>query len=650
MANFYHLKMKNKYCTRFLYYSFYLILTPFVSSAQTFDEIKKLYSQEQAVFLNKTLHYNISIKEGKPYVESNEQQQIEYLTSDAPAYMRSYGFFQSDFQEVVAYEAFTLTPGDKKLKVKDFKTSASNEDFVFYDDSKETTFDFPSVEQGSIGNLHVSWINKNPYLLSPYYFSSYIPVMNSEIKITFPKDMSIKFLLKGLDTMNITLQIEKTHKEYTYIYSYKNCPSLKRYTDAPSSPWYATHLIFYIENYKDDNGNKVQYLSDLNDLYQLNYGYTKTINLTISEDLKHIVDSLTSHAHNTEEKARNIYSWVQQNIKYVAFEQGMEGFVPREAGLVCSRRFGDCKDMSSILTIMMKAADIPAYYTWIGTRNMPYQFSELPLPIVSNHMICTILLNGKYIFLDGTDPTCLFGFPSSAIQDKEAMIAIGEKDFKILKVPIVEKKFNRVVDSTWLELNPEGIKGTIKRCLTGYFSMNLHGKLMYTSKSDLKQEMKAEFSRGSNKFQLDSFSITPLHNPDTILTAATFKLPDYAKKLGKDWYINLNLFKFYEHEEIDYPKRKMPIEYNFKSEQKYVTLLKIPDGYKLESLPESKSFHNDVWGFELRYEQKGNLLILTQEFDNDHIQITNDQFERWNKVLEHLFPMYKETLSLTKVP
>jgi len=29
-----------------------------------------------------------------------------------------------------------------------------------------------------------------------------------------------------------------------------------------------------------------------------------------------------------EEKARRIYSWVQQSIKYIAFEQGMEGFVP----------------------------------------------------------------------------------------------------------------------------------------------------------------------------------------------------------------------------------------------------------------------------------------------------------------------------------
>ena len=65
-------------------------------------------------------------------------------------------------------------------------------------------------------------------------------------------------------------------------------------------------------------------------------------------------------------------------FKYVAFEDGMGGFVPREAGLVCSRRFGDCKDMASILTAMNRAAGIPAYFTWLGTRDLPYTFSGTP--------------------------------------------------------------------------------------------------------------------------------------------------------------------------------------------------------------------------------------------------------------------------------
>ena len=634
---------------KFFKLSVLLITWPFFSAkAQSLDEIKKLFPQEHAVMLNRSLHYKISIRNGQPYVESNETEQIQYLNSQAPSYMSKYGFFQSDFQQVIAYEAYTRTRDDKKLKVNEFKTSTSKEDFVFYDDVKETTFDFPSISEGAIGNLNVSWVNKDAHLLSPYFFESHIPVINSELVISFPKDMTIKYQLFGQDTSKVTFSVEKNRHEFIYTFRYKNSPSQKTYGDAPGAAWYATHLIFYIEKFTDEKGNSIPYLSGTDALYHFNYDYLKDINHSLGPELKFIVDSLTDKSSSDEQKARKIYAWVQGQIKYVAYEEGMEGFIPRDANLVCHRRFGDCKDMSSILTVMMRAAGLKAYYTWIGTRNLPYRFSTLPLPMVSNHMICTILLNGKYIFLDGTDPTCIFGFPSYAIQDKEAMIAINENEYKILIVPVVDKSENRIVDSAWLELTDTRIKGRIRKTLTGYYSMKLHAKLLYLNKSDLRNEIKEELGRGTNKFQLDTFSISNSSDPDLLVIDAIFDLPDYAKKLGSEWYVNLNLFKFYDDEEIDIPNRRMPIEYNFKSERKYITLLKIPSGYKVEYLPKSDSYHNEVWGFDITYKQNNEWIVLGQHFENDHLFIYPDQFVLWNKVLEKLFPLYKESLVISK--
>jgi len=619
------------------------------SNGQTFESIRKQFPDEKAVLLNRTLEYNIDLKDGKPYVESHEAQQIEYLLGSATTYMGGYSFYHSGFQQLIAYEAYTRTPDDKKLKVSEFKTSTDKESFVFYDDVKETTFNFPAVEPGAVGNLQVSWHNTDPHLLSAYYFTGYMPVVNSELKLTVAKDISLKYRLIGLDTSNISVTVESKHHNNIYTFLYKNCPADKRYPDAPNFSWYSPHVIFYIENYKDEKGAIVPYLSDADDLYRLNYGFIKTINNTINPQLKHIVDTLTANLTTQESKARSIYLWVQHNIKYVAFEDGMGGFVPRDAGLVCSRRFGDCKDMASILTEMLNAAGVPAYFTWIGTRDLPYKFSKEPLPLVSNHMICAIKLDNKFIFLDGTDPTCVFGMPSSAIQDKEAMIGISEKEYKILKIPAIDKNRNTVVDTTWLELTPNGLKGKVRKDLTGYLSMAMYGNLMYWSNRNINEDMKNEFERGSNKFKLDTFHVDRKPTTDQISITAGFSLPDYAKKIGDEYYLNLNLFKFFEHEEIDYPKRKVPIEYSFKSTKKYVTLLKIPSGYKLGYLPQGKSFHNKVWGFDFRYEQKGNWIVLTQEFDNDNLMLTSDQFEAWNKVLENLLPLYKETLSLTKI-
>ncbi|MES2275717.1 MAG: DUF3857 domain-containing protein [Bacteroidota bacterium] len=642
--------MKNKPCTGLVAAAFIcLFLTNGKLKAQTFDELRKQFPDEKAVLLNVNLDYTINLKDGQPHVESHEIRQIAYLQSAATTYLSDFSFSHSDFQKLGAYQAYTRTPDGKKLKVTDFKTSTSKESFVFYDDFKNTTFNFPAVEPGAIGNLEVAWENKEPHLLSPYYFSSYIPVVNSQLRLTVAANVSVRYRLMGLDTSRINVKTENSRGNKVYTFLYKNCPSDRRYPDAPGFSWFSPHVVFYIADYKGEDGKTVSYLSNVDDLYRLNYSYIKLINTAVSPELKHIVDSLTAKVSQPEIKAKNIYNWVQHNIKYVAFEDGMEGFVPRDASLVCNRRFGDCKDMASILTEMINAAGVPAYFTWIGTRNLPYKFSEVPLPLVSNHMICTIKLGDKYIFLDGTDPTCVFGTPSYGIQDKEAMLSISDKEYKIIKVPPVEKNANVLTDTTWLELSPTGIKGQIRQNLRGYFASEIYSKLMYLNGRNTDESMKAEFVRGSNKFKLDNFHVDNQQVADNITLSANFSLPDYAKKIGDEYYLNLNLFKFYANEQIDHPRRKMPVENDFKFIKRYVTMLKIPEGYKLSYLPQGKTFRNNIWGFDLQYQQKGGYVILTQEFENESLLITSDQFEAWNKVLENLSPLYKETLSLTKI-
>ena len=377
-------------------------------------------------------------------------------------------------------------------------------------------------------------------------------------------------------------------------------------------------------------------------------GYIGTINKEAGPELRHIVDSLCRDTRSPEDKARRIYGWVQQSIKYIAFEQGMEGYIPRDANLVCSRRFGDCKDMSSILTLMLRTAGIPAWYTWIGTRDLPYTYTETPLPIVDDHMICTIRLDDKYIFLDGTDPNCIFGMPTEGIQDKQALLAIDDSNYKIITVPIPAKETNILTDSTVLSLQGNELKGTVAIDFSGYYSNQLRDMLAYSDRTEAEDAIKARFKRGSDKFRLDSFDIGDRHDRTHTRLTASFTLQDYAKHLGDEWFLNMNLFKLYEHEEIDYPKRKMPIEMHFLNRRRYVVVLNIPDGYEVGYLPAGKTYQNSVWGFRMTYEKKAKQLIFTQEFDNDHLMLQPTQFADWNKVLENLFPLYRETISLEK--
>jgi transglutaminase-like putative cysteine protease len=624
-------------------------LSVFSLKAQNFEEIRKQYPSEKAVFVDKLVDYTFVLKDDKPYVESREKESIAFLSQSASNYMGSFSFYHSFFRELINYAAQTRTADNKVIKVSNFKTASDKQSFVFYDDVKKMSFNYPSIEPGAVGSLDVSWVNKDPHLLPTHYFRSYMPVLNSELKLTVANGIVIKYHKMGLDTASVVVTIDKGKRNTIYTFKYKNCAADRGYGDAPGYAWYSPHIVFSIDSYKDSQGKTISYLANNDDLYQLNYSYIKDINANVSAQVKRVTDSLTANLKSPEAKARKIYNWVQQNIKYVAFEDGMGGFVPREAALVCTRRFGDCKDMASILTQMMGVAGIEAHYTWIGTRNLPYKFSITPLPLVSNHMICTIKLDGNYIYLDGTDPTCVFGIPASHIQDKEAMIAVNNKEYKIAVVPTVEKTQNVLVDTTWVEMMPNGIKGRIRQNLAGYFASDAYSKLMYWGEKDLNDHMKGEFTRGTNKFNLDSFAIDRKLVTNQMIWQGNFTLPGYATKVGDEYYLNLNLFRFFENSKIEIGKRNVPIAHDFKYSKKYVTILNLPTGYKLTYMPKGQVYNAGEMSFSLSYEQKNNQVIFIQEYTNNELILTQDKFESWNKMLDVLFPTYKEILSFSKI-
>jgi hypothetical protein len=263
-------------------------------------------------------------------------------------------------------------------------------------------------------------------------------------------------------------------------------------------------------------------------------------------------------------------------------------------------------------------------------------------------MICTIQIDGKYLYLDGTDPTCVFGMPSTHIQGKEAMIGMNDKAYQIQIVPVPDKERNFFADTTWIQITPNGINGQIKQDLRGYFASETYGKLMYWREKDMNEHMKNEFSRGTNRFKLDTFFVDRTPNNNQIVLKANFSLPGYGKKIDDEYYLNLNLFRFFENQKIDFPKRVTPIEQDFKFIKKYVTILELPKGYKVTYLPQGNTFRNSPWGISLNYEQKGNQVILTQEYDNNDLLLMADKFDAWNKVLDNLFSMYKDTLSFSK--
>lgn len=630
-----------------------VLVTSFVTTnAQSIEELAAKYPNDYAVFLNYNRETRIFIKDNQPQAETKEYVEIAVLDDKANGLYNKYKVFHGSFDELTHLEAFTKAPDGsryKKINVTEIKTQSSRSRGVFYDDVKESAFDFPSLTKGAYAIVNHTELNKDLHLLSPFYFASYMPVVNARFTISFPSNMEIKYTIKNDDRHKIQVKEDNRGREHSYEFTASDIKYFDRFGDAPSMSYYEPHVIVQIASYKNSNNETVNYLRNLDDLYQWNYSFIKNLDNTKGNVIKSLVDSLTHNVTAPADKAKKIYQWVQQNIKYVAFEDGLEGFVPRKAEAICTRKYGDCKDMASLLTAMMQLAGLDAHFTWIGTRSIPYDYTDVSLPITDNHMISSVKIDDKWIFLDGTDPSCIFGLPSNAIQGKQALIAITDKEYKVERVPVIEGDKNAVVDSTFISIADNGIKGRSSVYYKGYFATDVNNGLMFRDARDTKDFVKSRLGKASNKFILGDYSINNRNEDKSMVNIqANFQVPDYGKKIADEVFINLNLEKFFTSSVIDTSKRKIALENNYRYVITQYTILDMPDSYKVNYLPKNFSIKNDAVAFDIEYSVKDNKVIARQEIKNNVLMLNPKDFSSWNHAVKELINQYKEQVVIEK--
>jgi len=628
-----------------------LLTCSFGMFAQTAEEIQKIFPGTDMVYQDYQQELNIFIKNDEPVAEKKTNINMLMLTEKNVNMLSRYRVYHSSFSELTDLSAYTKVPAGgkyKTVKVTDKKTTSSTDNSIFYDDMKETTFDFPSLTQFAVAHVDYTQFHKDAHLLSAFYLPGYMPVVNASFTVTVPDNVNIKYVIKNDPKGLWKLTEEKKKRETVYKWTISNVKPEDNYSNAPDMRYFQPHVIVYITSYENKNGRQ-QYLSTIDDLHRWNTSFLKDLNLSPDPALKKIVDSITSDKTSERAKAAAIYSWVQQHIKYVAFENGVEGFRPRQASEVCAKRYGDCKDMSSILTQMMRMAGIKAYYTWIGTRELPYTYTETPLPIVDNHMISTALIDGEYIFLDGTDNNASFDMPPAFIQGKEALISINDKEYKVMKVSVADPAKSMIIDSTFISMNDKGLKGYQNVLYNGYFGKDVYSSLLYRDETETKEYINKRMSKGSNKFILGNYKINKLDPGQNIASiSAEFEIPGYSKKVGSEYYINLHLEKIFGNNVINIEERKVPYEVDYNYTIRQYHILTIPEGYKVSYMPKDYSFENELVQINLYYKMDNGKLIAAQEIQNKKLLLDPSDFEEWNKPMKALQPYYKESVVLEK--
>jgi transglutaminase-like putative cysteine protease len=624
-------------------------LFAFSTNAQNLlEEYKKQYPDFNELVLNDNQSYNFSIENNKLKVIQDNHYESVILTENGIQSNKE-SFSYSELVKLQSYDAYSViydsNGKEKKIKVTQTNEIQSGQSSAFYDDVKERQLIFPNLEAGAkkVYNYQTEFVD--PFLLHKFLFGSHLPVKNSSLEIRTEKNINIGF--KIFNDPSNSIEFSRTEKKGKWIYKWtlKDVKPIKFEGNTPGFLYIVPHINVFIKDYTVNN-NKVEVLDDVKKLYAYYRGFTKNLNQTEDPALKAISLQITENLTNNDDKVKAIFYWVKDNIKYIAFENGYEGFIPREASFVCERKFGDCKDMASIITSMAKYANVKnVFISWIGTREIPYSYAELPTPAVDNHMIAIYKKGEEYLFLDATDKETLYGIPTSFIQGKEALYGEGDT-FKIIPVPIVPAERNEIFEQVKLKIEKDKLVGSGKIEFNGYNRSRILLRIGDATNKTRFEMIKSLVLKGNNKFNLKDYTEENIKDRDKPYQISyNFDLGNYIVKVDKEMYVNLFLDKPLEKVIIE-KDRSAKFEFEHLNYINTQYELDIPQNCTVKYLPKNYSLDNDYVKADIVYEVKNNKLFLNLRLKQKKLLLDKTDFELWNKTIKDLKNNYTDTLIL----
>ncbi|MCB0382685.1 MAG: DUF3857 domain-containing protein [Psychroserpens sp.] len=625
-------------------YFFFFLLVPFFCWSQDF-------SDEDYIFLKRHEHIKIGLNDDKFDIVQSVTEHAKFQSSKKLFLANETISYNNNFMQIRNIDAYTYFPEtDKKIEVDYIETQQQFDNMVFYSDDEFKKFIFPAVTKGAETYLNYERLIIEPHFLGNFYFSSYVPTKSAQLTVEFPKNVELGYTEFNTESIQVAFKKVETDSSYIYTWTATNTEGFESEDDSEAVTFYMPHVIFYIKNYQYNN-EKIGVSGTLENLYSWYYSLTEKIDEHNLDDVFKVTDEITKGLASKKEKAKAIFNWVQNNINYIAFGDGYGGFIPTGAASTYETRYGDCKAMSNLLYEMLNHVGIEAYRTWIGSRNKPYSYFDLPSIYVDDHVITTAIIENDTIFLDATSSYVPFGMPSSFIQTKEALVSIDKNTYKVLKVPAQNSDQSVTTVTTNMHLENGTLKVSEKRFLEGYEKVDFISD--YTFRKDTKTDeeyLNTTLALGNNKTKYTNISKTNFDNKSIpLILEYDLEIDSYARNIGEKIYINLNIDRTLSKSDIDIKNRKYSKKIDYQFERNFTTNFEIPEGFKASYIPEDITFEDPNYGFQITYESKDNIITQTKSIYVNTLSIKKETFENWNLFINSLLKAYKKSITLEHI-
>lgn len=577
-------------------------------------------------------------------VEIQEEAEYEFLSLKKFSSMA----FPEFYNKFIRIESFkkAFKYGNKFISTAGGAVDRSvTDDGVFFDDSRVQYHTLRFNQQGSAGRITVRKTYTDGKYLTRLFFSDDYPIKEQVLEFKVPEWLSVDF--KKINFDGYTIETKETKKGgYTnYVFIMKDIPAYKPEYRRIGRAYTDPHIIVQIKSF-ESKGEVLKGFDKTDDVYSWNNRLYEMAGNETSK-LKTQVTSLTQGKASDPEKIKAIYYWVQDNVRYIAYEDGYSGYIPTSSQEVITKKYGDCKGMANLLTEMLKLAGYDAHFSWIGTRHIPYKQS-MPALCVNNHAICTLNYGGKTYYLDGTEKYVPFGENAFRIQGKEVMIANGEK-FDIKTVPATTVNENKIATTADFVLNGESLKGKVKVALNGNQRTDFHQLYQDMPVSRQKEYLSNYIEFGNDNLVASNVKTSDLNNRDLpVVIEGDVALSNAVSTISGDNYVGIDFFPKSLDRFIPDEKRIEGYDLDVIIRFEDQLSLTIPADKKFIDKPEDLDLKNEDYEFKGEYIIAGNKITLKKVLTINNSIIKKADFANWKKFIESIKEFNNYLLTITQ--
>ncbi|MFT6095301.1 MAG: hypothetical protein ACJAXY_001463 [Nonlabens sp.] len=590
---------------------------------------------------------------------------LDYATQSIQLYQSDSG---RETLKNLSGTTYNLTDG-KVEKVELDVNSVFEEDLSEFYTLK--SFTMPDVRIGSI--IEFSYVVESPFpYIDDINLQYGIPIINLALNIQFPNYYSynvvfnpksrykIDFNAKDFEDSLTSTLIDASESDYfdsdqkiqqvrvsnkSISFTQQHIPALLPEFLSGNLNKYRAKMIINIASFNDVQTGKVRkefgttWEAVAKTIYDSDkFGDEVKRSRFFRKDLEDLTQSLTT----PKEKVTAILDFLKLKVKW----DGKYGVFTKDGIKEAYKKgSGNVSEVNLLLVSMLREAEIEANPVLVSS--VDNETPIFPTREGFNYIVVQVSYGDEKVLVDATEKFAgLNLLPIRAANWKGRLI---KKDGSSEWIRLTDNQKSEDIVFLNIKLDSESeASGNGQKRHTNYRALNSRNTNMNSTEDELEKHIQND----NVGLEISNVIVEGLENVDSDLTYKyDIKFKNAFDKVGDNIYITPLLYEANEESPFKLETRKLPLDLSFPYKTKTIVNIKIPEGYEVESIPESiKAVYNDTIGY-YKYvtRNQGNMISTVATFNLDVSVIQPKDYPAFKKFFEAIVEKDAQKIVLKKI-